>query len=183
MLSSGLVCWVLAQDWTCFLPRNIRSLHISDKWRDRKSNYLQGEYWSGQQWGCHWKGLWRCGSQERPRPWSGQILPALTSQPWQPESQHQIMRSICISINSQLPKGSKLSRGEICAANFTPPAHGLHMVQAWVVIFVLKIWLQSKNTLNKLVSPFFEENMVKREEKYRSSRQWCRNIWNIWSFL
>ena len=33
----------------------------------------------------------------------------------------------------------KLSRGEICVENF--------MLQVWVIIFVLKIWLQPKNTV------------------------------------
>ena len=41
-------------------------------------------------------------------------------------------------------------------------SYPLRMVQVWVAIFVLKIWLQ----LNKPISLFFEANMLKRADKY-----------------
>ena len=57
----------------------------------------------------------------------------------------------------------KLSRGEICVTNFTPPANGVSL-GSFLVQNLTSAW---KHCLNKPISPFFEEaNMVKRAEKY-----------------
>ena len=69
--------------------------------------------------------------------------------------------------------------------NFCGKFHNpLQMVQAWVVFCVTNLTSALNCCLNKPISPFFEEaQMVKRAEKYRPSRKWCWNFWNVWSFL
>ena len=65
-------------------------------------------------------------------------------------------------------------------ANFT---HPYEWCKSGLLFFVKNLISALKHWLNKPISPFFKEvHMVKRVDKYRHSRQWCRNIWNVWKY-